>query len=902
MQKVQRAFSSGEISPSLFGRVDTARYQTSLRTCRNFMVLLDGGVDNRPGTKFIVEMKDSTVAGRLIKFVFNEIVTNTYLIEMGDYYIRFYQNGARINVAGVAAWADATAYTVGDLVSFGGVNYYAKQAHTSATGTNKPGTDAGAATVWYALTGTIYEIPTPYPTADLPDIQFYQSGNTMRLVHKNHAPRELTRTSDTRWALSTITHGPTIAAPTGVNVTGGAAGTIRYWAVTAVRDGTFEESLAGLFSSINRVPSEANPASVSWNTVPNAISYNVYRSDDGKTYGLIHGSGGSLTDRTDGTWGDDTETATSAVQGVWSAAAGQVRNALEAVSATQRAYDGRYTLKFQTVLSSGAATTGITHGRVALYYQRSTDAARVFFGYINVDPLNGANQTSTNGWEQVIEVPDNGYTTLQFDIVPEVRPGGGGSNCTMNVNTLNAPYTSITWKENSIAFQDIGDDPDLSIGPPTQQNVLNSVGAYPGVVTIYQQRAIYASSTNEPEKVWASKVGGERKNFAFATPLQPDDPVIFQASGRQSNAIKHLLDLTRLVIFTSVSELVAEGNADGILQPDAINLRTHSYNGANRLSPITVNNRALYVQARSNSVRSLRYNDQEGSININLSLFATHLFRNKTIVDWDYAYMPNSIVWAVRSDGTLLGLTYIPEFDVWGWHRHDTDGVVENVCVVPENNDDAVYLIVRRTINGNTKRYIERMAPRYYDDASDAWFVDCGMKYEGGAINTMNGLAHLEGKNVSIFADGATRANPNDPTLAVRTVAGGSVALGGNYTEVLVGLPIIADLETLDIDTTDGGTLKHGKMLVSRVVAFVNNTRRLFIGLPDKPTVPLPLNGLQPFATNLDPNDDTTTRVGARHTIPTSNWNSHGRVLVRHVDPEPASVLMLSPQTNDQED
>lgn len=895
MNKAQRAFGGGEIAPAHYARTDLTKYHTSLRACRNFIVQLDGGVVNRPGTKMINELKDNTLTGRLIPFALNEVITNTYIIELGNLFMRFYQNGARITTAGVAAWANATPYTAGDLVTQGGITYYCKLAHTSAAGSNQPGTDAGAATYWYAQSGTIYEIPTPYETSQLMDVQFIQSDNTIYLVHPSHAPRELIRTSSTRWVMSPIVIGPTIAAPGSVNVTGGAAGTIRYWAVTAVKDGTFEESLAGLFSSVDRVPSQASPASVSWNVVPNAISYNVYRSVDGKTYGLIHGAGGTLTPRTDESWSDDDETASSAVSGSFVAAAGQVRNPLAAITATLRAYDGKYRVKFKTTLSSGAASNGITHGRVALYYQRSTDAARVFFGYINVDPVNGANQTSVNQWEQIIDVPDNGYTSLQIDIVPEVKPSTGGSVCSMNVNTTAAPYNSVAWSENSTGFSDIGDDPDLSIGPPTQPQILGAVGAYPSVVSIYQQRMLFANSTNEPEKVWGSKAGS-RKNFAFATPLQPDDPITFQLSSNKANAIKHLLDLTRLVVFTSSTEQVVEGDESGILSPDAINPRTHSYNGANRLSPIVINNRALYVQARSNSVRSLRYDDQEGSINVNLTLFATHLLKGKTVTDWAFALTPNSVVWMVRSDGTMLGLTYVPELDVWGWHRHDTDGVIENVCVVPENNEDAVYLIVRRTINGSTKRFIERMMDRYFDDESDAWFVDCGVKYEGAPVSTLNGLSHLEGKSVAIYADGATRATPNNPAYTVRTVAGGSVALGGSYSEVLVGLPYLSDLETLDVDSSEAQTVKGQKRIVTQIIASFFKTRGLWAGKPDSPTTPLPLKGLQKVPLDAQLGETATTPLSDTRDIPIeSDWDNHGRVLFRQPDPLPAQILMIAP-------
>lgn len=898
----QRAFSSGELSPSLFARVDTARYQTGLRTCRNFMIQQDGGVVNRPGTRFVAEVKDSSKATILIPFV-ND--TSAYVIELGDQYARFHKDGAQINISAPAAWVNATAYKVGDLVSQGGVNYYATVVHTSAVGTDKPGVDSGAATKWYALTGTIYEIPTPWLTADLARIQFVQVSNVMTLVRAGYAPRELTWSSDTKWVMSGFVVSPHLSKPSSIGSSGGSAGGPTYWAITAVEDGTFEESLPGLYSVSNDVPSKTAPTTLTWGQVSRAISYNVYRAiDAGNTYGFLGTAGGVAVARVDTSWTDTNEVASSSVAGVYAAAAAQCRNPLGAITSTQRAFDGKYTAKFATTLASGAATTGLTRGRVALYYQRDTDAVRVLSGYAYVDPVGGANQTSgPTAVTAIIDVPDDGYATLQIDLVPEVNPGNGGSTCTLTVDTSAGPNNEVSWTENSVAFIDDGSTPDTAAAPPTQPSYFDSTNKYPGVVTRYQQRGMFAGSTDEPRKVWSSKVGNY-KNFAYAIPLQEDDPVIFEIDTNQDSPVRHLLDLGRLLIFTSTAEFVAEGNQEGILMPNAINPRKHSYNGASFLRPLVINNRALYVQARGNSVRSIRHDDIEGSIHTNLGLFAAHLFRGKSIVSWAASLIPNSIIWAVRSDGTLLGLTYLPELDVWGWHRHDTDGLFENVCCIPgttnSNEEDIPYLIVKRTINGATKRYVEYMPTRYYTTLGQTPFMDCAVDRDGSA-GSAGTLSHLEAKSVSIHAAGVVVASPNNPAYTVRTVAGASVALGANYANVTVGLPYLSDLETLDIDTPQGGSVKHDKMLVSRVVVFLDNTSSLFIGLPKLPTTPLPLNGLQPLDTLLDPTDSTATTLGARAVIPISEWNSHGRILIRQPDPLPTTILMISPQLSDEE-
>jgi hypothetical protein len=896
MNVAQRAFSAGELSPSLYGRIDIARYHVGLRTCRNMIIQQDGGAVNRPGTMFIAEIKDSAATVRLIKFV-ND--TTTYIIELGEGYARFYRNQARISIAAPAAWVTATAYTVGDLVSQGGVNYYCFLAHVSSVGTDKPGVDGGAAQKWYALTGTIYEIPMPFTTAQLPDVQISQKNNVIEFVHPELAPRLLTKHTETRWILTSTVYGPYLGGPTGLALAGGVTGALTYWAVTTVRDNTFEESRASLISSTNKVPTAATPTVVTWNAVTGAVSYNVYRSSDGKNYGYLMSGADTDIARTDVAWGDNSETASASAAGVWAAAAGQLLNALAPIGALQKSKNGLYRVVFDTTLSSGAATTGKTEGRFSVYYKRNTDAVRVLAELVPVDFVIGALQVSGPTTESIyVAVPDDGYTSLEIQVQPEVKPGGGGSTCTFLVDATSG---SVSWTETSGTFSDVGATPDVAIAQPTPFDGLNIAGRYPSVIAQFQQRRFYANSTNEPTTSWLSRAGNA-KNFDYSTPLQADDPVVFEIDSRQANPIKHALDLGRLIIFTSTSELIAEGDQSGIVKPDAVNVRSHSYNGASKLPPVVIGNRALYVQARSSSVRSIRHDDAEGSVNTNLSVFASHLFRGKTLVDWDVALMPNSIVWVVRSDGVLLGLTFIPELDTWGWHRHDTDGTFENVCTVPEstggNSEDVVYLVVRRTINGSAKRYIEYMPTRYYSTLGDTPFVDCGTRVAGPTASAA--AAHLEAKNASIQSNGVVIASPNNPAYTVRTVTAGVVALGATYSNVVVGLPFTSDLVPMDTDTVEGGTLKQGRILASRLAIMVDSTTNLWAGLEDKPPTTASITGLQPFTT-IRPEEDTAASVGTRMITPNVRWNKHGRLLIRQVDPVPTTILMLSPQINDKE-
>ena len=195
VRKIQTSFSSGELSPSLYSRVDLNRYNTGLRKCKNFIVHPHGGVSNRAGTKHVAETKDSTKKSRLVKHIFSE--TQAYQLEFGDEYVRFFRNHGQLGltIADTDAWTTPTAYVVGDFVDNGGLVYYCIVAHTSGTFA----TDL-AAGKW--VQQSIYEVPTPYAGADIFDLKFERSADVLYIFHKDYKTRTLSRYGDTDWRVA----------------------------------------------------------------------------------------------------------------------------------------------------------------------------------------------------------------------------------------------------------------------------------------------------------------------------------------------------------------------------------------------------------------------------------------------------------------------------------------------------------------------------------------------------------------------------------------------------------------------------------------------------------------------------------------------------------------------------
>lgn len=768
-EMIQPSFSAGEMAPATYSRVDLARYYTGLRTCRNFVVLPEGGVQNRAGTRFVCAVKDSAAQTRLIPFQFS--TEQTYVLEFGNQYIRFVSDGAQV-MNGSAA----------------------------------------------------YEIATPYTTADLADLKYTQSADVLTIVHPSYAPRELKRLAALNWTLTAISFQPDIAAPTGLTATartGGSGATTSYsYMVTAVQSYAqgSQESFPSTAASVNSFDSLPG-ATLSWTAVTGADHYNVYKSKGSGVYGYI-----------------------------------------------------------------GQAT--------------------------------------------------------------------------------------------STAFTDANITPDADKTVPIGYNPFSGTD-YPSVVGYHQQRMVFGASKSFPQRVWMSRTG-DFHNFSYSDPAQDDDGLEFDLASREVNKIRHLVSLRELLVLTSGAEWAIGANSDSGITPNSFSAVPQSYVGTNEVIPAVYGNTALYIQARGGKLATLAYNYvSDGFQPQDVSVLSSHLLRGYTIKDQAFTLAPNGVLWMVRNDGVLLGFTFLPDQQVYAWHRHDTDGEVESVVSVPEGDEDVLYLIVKRTINGATKRYIERMESRQLtkyasgDYAYDrAFFVDCGLSYDGRqtatatltggtdwkypnpltltassatftagmvgrsailygggdgdnigdlltakitgytsstvvtvepqtivpeslrgiaatrwglAATTISGLGHIEGKTVSILADGNV--------LPQQVVTSGSLTLDAPVLVAHIGLPITAEVETLDLSLQNNQAFLGNKKRINSVTVLSQESRGIFAGTDSEKLHPYEFK--QRSTENYGQPIDLLT---GRAEIPTSsNWEEPGRVFIRQTDPLPLTILGIMP-------
>ncbi|RCL00939.1 MAG: hypothetical protein JSC189_001032 [Candidatus Tokpelaia sp. JSC189] len=443
--------------------------------------------------------------------------------------------------------------------------------------------------------------------------------------------------------------------------------------------------------------------------------------------------------------------------------------------------------------------------------------------------------------------------------------------------------------EGALEFIDRNVTPDFSDGPRQMQTLFQGVGTYPRLVAFIEQRLAFAASVNEPQTVWMSRTANY-ENFDICHPLKADDAIVFRIKSAQANEIRALISRKGVLILTSGAEWLVDGgmNSDAIT-PSSLRVVNQGYRGCSRVRPLMIGNAVLFSQNRGGVIRDLSFDfGEDGFTDKDLTILARHLFEGREIRSWAFSQSPSSIVWVVLEDGSLLSLTYMKEHDIWGWTRHETDGHFEDVAVIGEGREDAVYCIVRRRIGEQEKRYIERFCTRYFTTVEDAFFVDSGLSYEGEAIDRVF-VPHLKGKQLVALVDG----NVVRGLVADRLT--GEVMLPVAGIKIHIGLPYEAVIQTLDLDLGQIpglGTVQGRMLAISKVVLRVEKTRGIWIGssfgLKDKSK----LIEYKQRSTEAW-NEAIQAYSGDIEITPHWNWSCGGNLVVKQFDPLPMTILAV---------
>ena len=843
-------FTGGELSPRLDGRTDLTKYTSGCSTLENLVVYPHGSAARRPGSTFIAEVANSANKTRLIPFEFS--TTQTYMLEFSNLKMRVYKDSGSVlegdktisaitkaNPAVVTATSHG--YSNGDEVlisSVGGMTEVNGKRFLVADKTtntfelqDKDGVDINSsAFTAYSSGGVankVFELATPYTTAQLFDIKFAQSADVMYITHPEHEVEKLSRTGHTAWTL------------TDVDFTGGP------------------------FMDANITTTTLNPGS---HTV---------------------GTGVALV---------------------------------------------------------ASAVTGINSGSGFL----STDVGRL----VNF----------RDGYGKITGVTDTTNATITI------------------IKDLGSATASADW----------------SLG------AFSDTTGHPSCVTFFEQRLVFAGTTSQPQTIFFSKSGDyENMDANIGGTVADDDAIIYTIASNQVNAIRFMTATRTLILGTAGGEFtVSGGGTDSAVTPTNILIKKQSNHGSANVDAIAVGNATLFLQRAKRKIRELAYNfDVDGYIAPDMTILAEHITEGG-LTQIAYQQEPNQIVYGVRGDGELVGLTYQREQQVTAWHRHifggrfgvatitvsdyanivngtkltltKSDGttvdftsttgtagtnefktetnnnttatnlktainahanftatvnsavvtitetaheatgyltiksfdstrltitsegkaVVESAAVIPTDDTEyQVYVIIKRTVNNITRRYVEFLNVFHFDqtDNSSFNFLDSELSYNGSAVSTLSGLDHLEGQVVSILADGATHPN--------RTVSSGSITLDRSAKSVKVGLAYTSLLQTMRLNAGSQNGTSQGK--TKRIYDI---TVRMFetIGVEVGPD----LNNMEriPFRSSADLMDEGIPPfTGDKEVEFRGNYETDGFIFVRQTQPLPFTILSLYPRltTND---
>lgn len=340
---------------------------------------------------------------------------------------------------------------------------------------------------------------------------------------------------------------------------------------------------------------------------------------------------------------------------------------------------------------------------------------------------------------------------------------------------------------------------------------LSGTNNRPSVVSFFEQRLVFGNTNNNPQTLFFSK-NGDYDNFTVGT--GDNDALIYTIASNQVNAIRFLSATRVLTVGTSGGEYVLTSTNDGPVTPTTTLIRKYSNYGTAQIDPVQVADVTLFAQRGKRKIREFKF---VGDVNTggysapDMTILAEHVTEGG-LVQMAFQQEPDSVVWCIREDGTLLGLTYRREEEVVAWHKHVIGGtfnngqaVVESIATLPtDTGEDELFMIVKRTINSVTKRYIEKMKVfDFGDDATTAFFVDSGLSYSGSATTTLTGLYHLEGETLQVLGNGAT--HPDE------TVSGGGITLDYSSTKAAVGFGYDSTMQTLRIESGSVDGTSQGK-------------------------------------------------------------------------------------------
>lgn len=634
----------------------------------------------------------------------------------------------------------------------------------------------------YASGGTVaklYSITTVFSSSELAALDYAQNKDVMVLTHPSHHQQLLTRSGHASWTIADLTIGTTNRPLNLAGVRGAVGSNLARYKVTYVqstqsgkgRNPNGSESLPGTEpGQIIATITNANPA---------VVTITAHGYSDGDTVYIDNVAGMTEVNQREFT----VAVATTFTPDLPKTIAAISLAGPMVVTSTAHGYSNGDKIAFSVLgmlelndITYGTVT-GVAANTFQVYYYGTTTTinSTAFTAFVSgtVTRQVSSNPTATNSFS-LVGVDSTSYGAITFPYLG--RAGRTNLTIALAADPTAAAPNALSWSgitsshddwasyitrgvlnyviykevggvygkigvSTKTSFNDVGFTPDLTNQPMAYSDLFMFTDGWPSCVAFNDQRLAFGNSNNSPQTIWCSRIA-DYYNFAARGQILDDDPITFTIAGTNVDPIRHLVPSRVLLCMSQSSEVVAEGIGANTFVPGGVSVHQDAHNGSGTLKPVTVNNSIIFTQKDMRVLRDLFYSFQLNSYDsTDLTSLCAHLFTGQTIVDMAYQKSPNSIIWMVRSDGVLLSCTYVKDQSILAFATHDTHGLVENVCCIPEGDETALYLCVKRTsryaqvVSGTVShRFIERMATRVIadpTDISDSIFVDAALTYDG---------------------------------------------------------------------------------------------------------------------------------------------------------------------------
>lgn len=816
---IQTNFTAGEVSPLLRGRVDIARYQNGALTLKNFIVKPQGGIHARPGTVFMCEVKDSTIRSRLYEFEYSETVN--YLLEFGNSAIRFSKNGALIKVAGVPVEV-ATPYNEGDLP-------YLKFAQSA---------------------DVLYVCHPAYQQRKL--VRHSDTSWELQLFEQRDGPYLSVNTTETQMQVVNYTDVATILTGENSFIAGDVGRFVEYSlggipmlaeivGYVGPREVTVvpKENVLGRVDPVAILTRGVNKITSSHAIFSNSVVGNFIRLENGswdliteytsETEVQVRPSAKAELDFGPMTGGNFDTVIQAVVDGATgnnlfvqvlgdgAPASGVVINVVGDAIVIHFESGVSTVLNVENAINALAGANDVidvkTPGTPALVLTSSgvTVPPTNLAGGFSVDVVATAGTVSLVDRDIAANVIATTDVFVASDIGRHIRLNFSGQQVWGTIFFYSSPRIVAVHFDTPIPLKerDVSEFVDDGLTRLWRLGAWGRTTGWPSVVGFHEERLVFAASPLEPQAFWMS-VSGEYENFAPTdreSKVLDNNAITFTIASNKVNGIRWMTSGPTLVFGTMGGEWQASASSmKEALTPTNISVVQHTGHGSGHVRPIRVGPSILFMQKSGTKLRELVYDYQtDALVAKDVTIISEHILRRGTrAVEMAYQQEPNSVAWMVLADGGLVGLTYVRDQEVYAWHYHELGGnfnngkaQVESAACIPAASGtyDILYLIVKRTINGVTRRYIEYIDLEY-DPPTDVsrnelYYVDCGVKYVGGATSTVT-LAHLPGEVITILANGAVRPEAGASSTGQVNFAGGGasyISAGLAYDSLLVTLP-----------------------------------------------------------------------------------------------------------------